>query len=85
MDTRLERLRGSEVMKLVPVESSMLLAVGYDAAAKELEVVFSSGAVWRYRDVPRKVYRELLDADSKGSYMNMYVLDVYPEYRLRRR
>jgi hypothetical protein len=40
-------------MKLRPVESSMLLAVGYDAAAKELEAVFSSGAVWRYRGVPR--------------------------------
>ncbi|MBA3480992.1 MAG: KTSC domain-containing protein [Pirellulales bacterium] len=38
-------------MKLISVESSMLLAVGYDAAAKELEAVFSSGAVWRYCDV----------------------------------
>jgi len=72
-------------MKLVPVESSMLLAVGYDAASKELEAVFSSGAVWRYREVPRKVYRELLAAESKGSYMQSYVIGAYPEYRLRRR
>ena len=53
-------------MKLIPVDSSMLLAVGYDAKAKELEAVFSSGAVWRYRNVPRTVYRELLQSDSKG-------------------
>ena len=72
-------------MKLVPVESNMLLAVGYDAAAKELEAVYFSGAVWRYCDVPRKVYRELLAADSKGGYMHSHVLGVYPEYRLRRR
>lgn len=72
-------------MKLVPVESSMLLAIGYDAATKELEAVFSSGAVWRYRDVPRKVYRELLAAESKGSYMRACVIGMYPEYRLRRR
>jgi len=72
-------------MKLVPVESSMLVAVGYDAAAKELEVVFASGAVWRYGEVPRKVYRELLAAESKGSYMRSNVIGVYPEYRLRRR
>lgn len=72
-------------MKLVPVESSMLLAVGYDSASKELEAVFSSGAVWRYRDVPSKVYRELLAADSKGGYMQSHVLGVYSEYRLRRR
>lgn len=72
-------------MKLVPVESSMLLAVGYDAAARELEAVFSSGAVWRYRNVPRRVYRELLAASSKGSYMRDCVVGVYPDYRLRRR
>lgn len=72
-------------MRLVSVESSMLLAVGYDATAKELEAVFSSGAVWRYCDVPRKIYRELLTADSKGSYMQECVIGVYPEYRLRRR
>ena len=72
-------------MKLVPVDSSMLRTVGYDAANKELEVVFSSGAVWRYREVPRKVYRELLNADSKGSYMQSCVIGLYPEYRVRRR
>ena len=72
-------------MKLTPVESSMILAAGYDAAAKELEVVFCSGAVWRYQEVPRRVYRELLAASSKGSYMRSCVIGVYPEYRLRRR
>lgn len=72
-------------MKLIPVDSSMLLAVGYDSAAKELEAVFSSGAVWRYQGVARKVYRELLAAESKGSYMRACVIGQYPEYRLRRR
>jgi hypothetical protein len=63
----------------------MLLAVGYDSAAKELEAVFSSGAVWRYRHVPRRVYRELLASESKGSYMRSCVIGVYEDYRLRRR
>ena len=72
-------------MKLVTVKSSMLLAVGYDAATMELEAIFSSGAVWRYRQVPRKVYLELLAAESKGSYMHSCVIGVYDEYRLRRR
>lgn len=72
-------------MKRVAVESSMLSAVGYDAAAGELEAVFASGAVWRYRGVPRKVYRELLAAESKGSYMRACVIGQYPEYQLRRR
>jgi hypothetical protein len=71
-------------MKLTPVSSSMITAAGYDAAAKELEVVFQSGAVWRYK-VPRKVFKELLAAESKGSYMRACVIGVYPEYQLRRR
>jgi len=70
-------------MKRVAVESSMLREVGYDSATKELEAVFASGAVWRYRDVPRKVYRELLAAESTGSYMRASVLGVYAEYQVR--
>lgn len=72
-------------MTLVAVDSSMLLAVGYDRASHELEAVFVDGAVWRYRNVPVRVYRELLAADSKGSYMRFFVIDVYPDYKLRRR
>lgn len=72
-------------MTLVPVDSSMLSAVGFDASIGELEAVFTDGAVWRYRNVPERVYRELLAADSKGSYMRDFVIDVYPDYRLRRR
>jgi hypothetical protein len=70
---------------LTPVQSSMLLAVGYDEAAEELEAVFASGAVWRYRGVPKKVFRDLLASDSKGSFMRSMVIDVYPDYQVRRR
>lgn len=69
-------------MELITVDSSMLHAVGYDADAGELEAVFASGQVWRYRGVPREVYEELLAADSKGRYMNDNVIDVYPDYRV---
>ena len=48
-------------------------------------IVFGSGKVYRYQVVPRRVYRELLEADSKGSYMRSCVIGVYPEYQLRRR
>lgn len=72
-------------MKLVPVESSMLVAIGYDAATNELEAVFTSGAVWWYRGVPRKVYKELLASDSKGSYMRDLVIGQYPDYQVIRR
>ena len=69
---------------LVPVDSSMLAAVGYDETAKELVAVYNSGAVWRYRGVTKKTYRELLKSDSKGSYMRSMILGAYPEYQVRR-
>ena len=72
-------------MTLVAVDSSMLSAVGFDPEAGELEAVFVDGAVWRYRNVPERVYRELLAAESKGSYMRQFIIDVYPDYRVRRR
>lgn len=72
-------------MHLVTVESSMIQAVGYDAKAQELEVVFNSGKTYRYTGVPRTVYEELLEADSKGQFMRAYVIDVYPDYLVTRR
>jgi len=71
-------------MQLITVDSSMLHAVGYDADAGELEVVFASGQIWRYSGVPREVYEELLAADSIGRYMRDNVIDVYPDYRVSR-
>lgn len=68
-------------LKLVPVESSMVSAIGYDEAKKELVAVFNSGAVWHYRGVPKRVYKQLLASDSKGGYMRDLVIGQYPEYR----
>lgn len=71
-------------MQLVTVDSSMVHALGYDAEAEELEVVFASGKIWRYQGVPRKVYDELLAAESIGSYMRSFVIDCYPDYQVSR-
>ena len=52
----------------VPVQSTSLAAVGYDATARTLDIEFRSGAIYRYREVPAAVFAELLQADSKGRY-----------------
>ncbi len=56
--------------KLIPVESSMIQAVGYDPKTRILEVVFNSGRTYGYEDVPPKVHKELISA----------IIDVYPTY-----
>ncbi|WNZ22957.1 KTSC domain-containing protein [Leptolyngbya sp. NK1-12] len=65
-------------MKLHTVESSMIQAFGYDAETKTLLVIFNSGKTYRYFKVPPKIYKQLLAADSKGSYMRDFVIDQYP-------
>ncbi len=67
-------------MRLIPVESSMIEAIGYDAQARRLEVVFNTGRVYAYEGVPPEEYKALLAAPSKGSYMRSNIIGVYPDY-----
>lgn len=58
-------------MQRLPVHSSSVAAIGYDARRKILEVEFrESGEVYRYFDVPAEEYKAFLAADSKGTYLN---------------
>jgi hypothetical protein len=72
-------------MELIPIDSALVEAAGYDAAMQELEVVFSSGKTYRYIGVSRSVYAALLAAESKGRYMHEKVMSVYPCYEVVRR
>jgi hypothetical protein len=72
-------------MKLEPVESSMIQAAGYDEKSSTLEVVFNSGKTYRYFEVPKTVYLELMESDSKGSYMLSDVIDCFPSEQVKKR
>ncbi len=65
-------------MILYPVESTMLAAVGYDAKAERLVVLFNTGRAYTYSKVPLKIYLSLISADSKGKFMNEKVIGSYP-------
>ncbi len=65
-------------MRRVLVESTTLASAGHDARAEVLELQFRSGAVYQYFQVPRRVYRDLLRASSKGSYFNQNIRGRYP-------
>ena len=68
-------------MRRERVKSSVILAIGYDARHRELEVEFHSGRIYRYFDVPRRVYETLLSTDSVGKYFNE---TVKPNHRSAR-
>jgi hypothetical protein len=63
----------------------MIQAVGLDEQTNELEVVFTSGKIYRYKGVPKTIYEQLLVADSKGAFMKSFIIGMYPEYKVSRR
>ncbi len=69
-------------MRLDTVESTMFHAIGYDPDLRVLEVIFNSGGIYLYRDVPADVYDHLMSAESKGEYFHEVVRDRYPHWTL---
>jgi len=70
-------------MQHVLVESSTLASAGHDAQSAVLELQFRNGAVYRYLLVSQSVYRDLLDARSKGAYFNQNIRGRYPYQRVQ--
>lgn len=69
-------------MRMISVDSSDLSAVGYDPVSKILRIIFHSGGVYDYFDVPESTYVGLMNATSKGQYHNIYIKWVYRYQRV---
>ncbi|HVK02192.1 MAG TPA: KTSC domain-containing protein [Armatimonadaceae bacterium] len=67
----------------VPVTSSVLRGLCYDIDAATLDVVFRSGAIYRYAGVPSNVAGQLLESGSKGKYFNRFIKGRYLTRRVR--
>jgi len=55
----------------------MIHSVGYDSVRMLLEIEFTSGKTYLYKNVPEHVYRELMSADSKGHYFERQINRKY--------
>jgi len=56
-------------MERQSVASSNVAAVGYDPDKQEMEVEFTNGATYLYKDVPPETHAALMNASSIGSYI----------------
>jgi hypothetical protein len=60
------------------VESSAISRIAYQREGRVLSVWFKDSAeCYRYFNVPEAVYNALLNATSKGRYLNAYIKDRY--------
>ena len=64
-------------VEMVPVSSSNVAAVGYDAEFARLFVEFTNGATYRYDGVEWGEYDTLLKAESVGRYLNANIKGNY--------
>lgn len=65
------------MLEMIYVDSSNIEAVGYDDETQELHVQFLSAGYYIYSDVPRKIFDDLMNAPSKGSFLNREVKGIY--------
>ncbi|NCI50272.1 KTSC domain-containing protein [Sediminibacterium roseum] len=60
--------------------STVIRSFSYDALKHRLRVVFVSGMVYEYLNVPQEIYDEMRAAFSKGTYLNERIKGFY-EFR----
>lgn len=57
--------------------SSVVSAIRYYPDKATLRVVFVSGMVYDYENVPEKVYKKMKAATSKGNFLNYHIKGNY--------
>jgi hypothetical protein len=57
--------------------STVISAFRYDPATATMRIIFVSGNVYEYKNVPEKIYKEMKASGSKGSYFNKHIKDRY--------
>ncbi|BDI14936.1 hypothetical protein ANSO36C_07380 [Nostoc cf. commune SO-36] len=72
----------AEPIVMLPVISSMAMAVGYDRNEHILQVEFQSGSVYQYLGVDEDTWEDLHSSDSIGSFFNQEIKGRYECDRL---
>jgi hypothetical protein len=64
-------------MERTPVNSSNVRAIGYNPDSEILEVEFNNGSVYQYGGVPEYEFDGIMNATSKGTYLNSNIKNKY--------
>jgi hypothetical protein len=70
-------------MRWLAVDSSTIVAVGYDPASATLEIEFHERRIYRYAGVPERHFGGLVAAPSVGRYFHRHIRGRYRYRRLR--
>ena len=81
IEAHLEKKAQDEVIPKKSVDSSNIEAIGpYDPEENTLVIEFVGGGEYKYSNVPKSVYDELIDASSHGSTFWRLIRDNEDKY-----
>lgn len=66
--------------QMIPVESSNIVAIGYESLGATLFVQFKSGRTYAVADIAPGEYDAFMSAPSKGSF---YANNIKDQYKVR--
>ena len=66
---------------LLKSTSNVIRSFDYESSTQILRVEFNNGSIYKYHDVPEKVYQELKSAPSVGQYFNTHIREKYGQDR----
>lgn len=69
-------------MDRAAVGSSNISEIGYDPMSETLEVMFTNGSVYQYYNVGQALFDQIMQAPSKGQFLNVYIKNAYPYSRV---
>ncbi len=62
--------------------STVIRSFAYSAARRELRIVFQSGRIYAYADVPESTYTAMKASFSKGEFFNQHIRGYFRFERL---
>lgn len=65
-------------MNRIQLRSRLIAAVAYDLPSSRLVIEFTDGKIVPYPNVPEQIFRNLLSAESPGSYYRHHRLERGP-------
>ncbi|OAM92459.1 KTSC domain-containing protein [Pelosinus fermentans] len=60
-------------MNRISVSSTNISSIGHCADSSVLEVEFLKGGIYNYYGISEQLYHDLLNAGSKGQFLNQYI------------
>lgn len=71
-------------MKMHPVSSSQIAAIGYDPGSNRMRVQFHSGGIYEYENVDDEMHKRILSSKSQGSAFHKFIKPNKDKYPFRK-